>query len=494
MKKFFALLFSCVMLCSVLSPMLAYAGVNCATDEVKLLQAGDFEINEFSIDDLEISQFTVDTVEHCIYSALYNYESQINLKEYSVSVSDVHIIYTNVINDNPDLFYVSSTYEYSYSSGKVLAIKPRYSISQDEISNAKSIFERGIKKALKQVDSSMNDAQKALVIHDYIAAIATYPTIETMNDDKESYHSAYGLFYDGNVVCAGYSLVYSAILKELGIPCKYVASIEMGHAWNSVQIDGKWYNVDITFDDLSFSHGENYPGNVLHDCFLKSDEAFSTGVGLWHYGIEHYTGVSCDDTKYDDYFWNDIKTNIYADDGDYIYSDFDRTTRNININRRTVDGTTTKLNTQKMAAFSFSITQSNQDGTESKVTYIPFSKFIKLDSQYFISYIKNFVINSNGSYSGKTVIESFDIGDKSMYNLYTETANDFNFTLGIFNGEIGYTTYYNRTNTVLIPRMEMFNSYYDGTSTTYNPYIDGNNDKVINAKDYALIYNESKGL
>ena len=81
-----------------------------------------------------------------------------------------------------------------------------------------------------------------------------------------------------------------------------------------------------------------------------------------------------------------------------------------------------------------------------------------------------------------------------MYNLLSN--NEFNFTLGVVNGEIGYTTYNNRYDIQTIPRMSVFTEYYNSTSDTavYHPYIDANNDKVINAKDFAYIYNASKGM
>ena len=41
-----------------------------------------------------------------------------------------------------------------------------------------------------------------------------------------------------------------------------------------------------------------------------------------------------------------------------------------------------------------------------------------------------------------------------------------------------------------------FTGYCNSSSDTavYHPYIDANNDKVINAKEFAYIYNASKGM
>lgn len=497
MKRLIAIFSSIIIAISVLCPFSVFAFSKSDTEQVELLQAGSFSISDYSVQTLSVSAATASGIEAFIYESLYNCESSFSVQSYGISVNDFQSIYSNVINDNPELFYVSSSFGYTYipSSNKIVTITPSYAITQAEIPQAKLVFEKGIQKALKQVDSTMNDAQKALVIHDYIMNIATYPTINNVStDDRNSYHSAYGLFSDGFVVCAGYTLAYSAILQRLGIDCKYVVSDEMQHAWNSVKIDGYWYNVDLTFDDIHFSQGVNALGTFMHNCFLKSDTALKSIIGFWHKDIQHYSGVTCTDTKYDSYFWNGVNTNIYVENGDYIYTDYDTNTRNISINRRTVSGNVTKLNTQTIAAFYITLTKSNDDGTETARVVIPFSKFVRLDKQYFISYIKNLTIYENNTYSGTPVIDSFDIKTKQMYNLLSNS--EFNFTLGVVNGEIGYTTYNNRYDIQTIPRMEKFTEYYNASSSgaVYNPYIDANNDKVINAKDYAYIYNASKGL
>ena len=53
-------------------------------------------------------------------------------------------------------------------------------------------------------------------------------------------------------VCEGYARAFKMLCDELGYPCLYVAGYAEGpHAWNMVQVAGKWYAVDVTFDDPS---------------------------------------------------------------------------------------------------------------------------------------------------------------------------------------------------------------------------------------------------
>lgn len=494
MKKLTSLFVSIIMMFTVLSPGFAYANTIYESAQINLLQAGSYDIQEYSVDNLSIPSYQAESVEQIIYDSLLNFESSIRIYKYKLNLNDMLTIYTNVINDNPELFYVSSTVSYNMAKDNgetvysIYDIFPRYSISTNEIPQAKEIYERGIQKALRLVDDTMNDAQKALIIHDYIINSAVYPKLNIENgqvtNDDDMFHCAYGFFYNKTIVCAGYTLSYSAILKRLNIPCKYVVSNEMGHAWNAVQIDGNWYNVDLTFDDIA-QQGQKAPGLLVHNCFLKSDEAMKTSKCFWHSGMLHYSGVTCTDTKFDNYFWNDVNTSIYADNGDYIYAKYTSSDYLVNIVRRTVEGNESILNTNSMYAASLSYSSKNNSTGEIEYMKIPLSKFVKLDNQYIISYQKL----GEGS---NCYIDIFDLNSKTSYNIAHEA--DYNYLLGVDNGEIEYSLYNSQQTFKSIPRMEKFVSYYNGESSEYNPYIDSNNDKKINAKDFAAIYNASRGM
>ena len=249
MKKKASVFISFLLVAAMLwSPFFAFAVTRSEEGEMPLLQEGDFELEtteKFS--DNALGDTRIEIINNTIHNALLDVSEQIYVKQYFIPINDVGAILSNIINDNPDLFYVSSTYRVRYTSGSNYAtyIIPYYSMTKDEIEDAKEIYYSGVQEALSVVDDSMSDMQKALVIHDYICDLAAYPDI-TNNENKEIYHSAYGFFYDYNIVCAGYTLVYSYLMHELGIECEYVTSSGMEHAWNKIKINGKWYNADLT--------------------------------------------------------------------------------------------------------------------------------------------------------------------------------------------------------------------------------------------------------
>ncbi len=68
-------------------------------------------------------------------------------------------------------------------------------------------------------------------------------------------HTAYGSLVLHKAVCDGYSKGLALILDKLGVTVMindgigYYSGSGGGHAWNMVQLDGNWYEMDSTWDD-----------------------------------------------------------------------------------------------------------------------------------------------------------------------------------------------------------------------------------------------------
>ncbi|MEE1250450.1 MAG: InlB B-repeat-containing protein [Lachnospiraceae bacterium] len=78
--------------------------------------------------------------------------------------------------------------------------------------------------------------------------------------------SAYSAVIEGKTVCAGYTKMYGILCNGVGIESVGVTSSD--HAWNKVNVDNGWYNVDTTWDDQS---------SIIYDYFLVSDENVNSG-------------------------------------------------------------------------------------------------------------------------------------------------------------------------------------------------------------------------
>ena len=102
-------------------------------------------------------------------------------------------------------------------------------------------------------------------IHDQLAAQVTYdPDFDNANANPLA-HEPTGVFTEPYyAVCEGYAEAFKLICDRENIPCITVVGLGGGgaHKWNYVKMeDGKWYGVDVTWDD----QGE---GQCMYDYFL----------------------------------------------------------------------------------------------------------------------------------------------------------------------------------------------------------------------------------
>ena len=73
---------------------------------------------------------------------------------------------------------------------------------------------------------------------------------------KEYSHEIIGALGNGVAVCEGMAKAVKILCDELGIWCIVALSdanpdkgIKYRHAWNVIRIDGKYYHLDVTFDN-----------------------------------------------------------------------------------------------------------------------------------------------------------------------------------------------------------------------------------------------------
>lgn len=471
-----AVFVSIILLCSLAMPIYAYGNVGFSTDNAQLLQEENYGFSaEYATNTTSISN----TAYNAILDGLRNVSSKISTSLYRIKIDEFKIAYTSIINDNPDLFYVSSSYSYTYSGDYIRSVSPMYSMSASEIENAKIIFNNGVYKALSLVDDSMSDEQKVVVIHDYLCSISRYP--KDISNDQSIWHSAYGIFYNGDTVCAGYTLAFSYLMNMLGINSVYVISNQMTHAWNAVQIDGEWYYLDLTFDDLGYLGDFNISGAMVHRYFLKSEEKFSSEYCSYHNDFIKPSYVSCTSTKYDEYFWNDISTNIAVVDGDYYYLSTRSTTNRLaNIVKRDMQGNEENLlKSSEEIQYTYSGLSSiatDPNGVGHTVSFNDYyARLIVKDNRFYISAMNNIY-----SYSPQNGLELlFKSADKAtIASLYVGLGYENGNVTAQINGDNGAYTTYNRMNYI--------NDYFKSGGKYYS-YADMDNNGYINAIDYLLM-------
>ena len=62
---------------------------------------------------------------------------------------------------------------------------------------------------------------------------------------------AHGALVNNKAVCSGYAEACQLLFDSIGIECHTISSSELNHAWNVVKIDGKYYQLDVTWIDCN---------------------------------------------------------------------------------------------------------------------------------------------------------------------------------------------------------------------------------------------------
>lgn len=209
-----------------------------------------------------------------------------------------------LLKDYPEIFWLAfgangCGYEYSYTmSGgagqyrytlRTLTFSP---VLLDSYQPVQSSLLSTLNNAL--ADFSITGStryEKLKSIHDGLAARITYDTDET----HDRRFDAYGALIDGLSVCEGYAESFKLLCDRAGIPCILVVGTGVtstgseGHMWNAVQMDdGKWYGVDVTWDDVTWTDNKGKVHEaVVYDFFLVGTQTKDTSFGRRMFAQSH---------------------------------------------------------------------------------------------------------------------------------------------------------------------------------------------------------------
>lgn len=118
--------------------------------------------------------------------------------------------------------------------------------------------------------NNMSEYEKIKTIHDYIVNTVSY------KESVRTSFTGYGALIDKEAVCQGYSLLYYKMLLKVGINNKLIwgKGNNANHMWNLVQLNGKYYHVDTTWDDVNAT-------TPYYNNFLKSDSFILSHGHTW---------------------------------------------------------------------------------------------------------------------------------------------------------------------------------------------------------------------
>lgn len=128
--------------------------------------------------------------------------------------------------------------------------------------NKMVIFHNSVAAVREAVEAKLSrdasDYEILKAVHDYLCGELEYNYAALLGGDEYQYANNVYTAFAGNkkVTCEGYARAFKVLCDEFGIPCILVTGYGVtdsgseAHMWNCVKMeDGKWYAVDVTWDD-----------------------------------------------------------------------------------------------------------------------------------------------------------------------------------------------------------------------------------------------------
>ncbi|MGE5630148.1 MAG: transglutaminase domain-containing protein [Caulobacteraceae bacterium] len=204
----------------------------------------------------------------------------VKIKGYNENLYDLYATLGDIIDDYPDLDYIdfSKTEYYSDDELGILNVVMVYDQPKEKLFSMKNQVKEKVDQVAKSIiKPGMTDYEKEKTIHDYIIFNAKYNKAGAeKNDVPFEEHDAYGVLIKGIGVCDSYAEAFKMLLDKAGVESIIVIGDQkdgkddnIGHAWNMVKLGGKYYHVDVTWDDREYDDGQN---DLTYDYFNLTDE------------------------------------------------------------------------------------------------------------------------------------------------------------------------------------------------------------------------------
>lgn len=176
--------------------------------------------------------------------------------EQGLTADRIDTVFQCVLNDHPEMFYVSG-YSYTiFSEGDEvvsIAFSGTYNVDFETAIEKEEQIRAAAEPILDGVPAEASEYEKVKYVYETIIRNTDY---ELMSSDNQN---IYSVFVNHSSVCQGYAKAAQYLLNRLGVECTLVlgtVDTGEGHAWNLVKVDGSYYYMDSTWGDASYKQGE----------------------------------------------------------------------------------------------------------------------------------------------------------------------------------------------------------------------------------------------
>lgn len=172
--------------------------------------------------------------------------------------------------DQPEIFYAVSFQYRTYPDSSNVQMIPEYLFDKSKVKEHQKAMRARVEKLIRPA-RSLSEWDRELYVHDFICSQVRYDKLK-----KPYSHEIIGPLGQGVGVCEGIAKTVKILCEALGIWSMIAISdanpdkkIKYRHAWNIVKIGGKYYQLDVTFDN-SLGRGEV----KRYDYFNLEDKQF----------------------------------------------------------------------------------------------------------------------------------------------------------------------------------------------------------------------------
>ena len=202
-----------------------------------------------------------------------------------LETSEINDVFMAVSYDHPEIICMGNNCK-CVSIGSLSYFQPEYIMSVDECREKTQQMKAVEEKIIGQVSIKSSAFEKELFIHDWLIDNCIYDTAASEDPQVNfSAYTAYGALIEGNATCEGYARAARLLFEKVGIKNHLITGTAkdskgnaLRHMWNIVNLGGKNYNLDITWDDPVINKEEIN----RHIYFNLSDKDISRD----HYGYD----------------------------------------------------------------------------------------------------------------------------------------------------------------------------------------------------------------